>query len=123
MEYFMKNWEHTPMEVAAWALDNRKWAPEDLFEDGTDHVLLIEFMDKCQEDWIYQGQVVDAKVIMPILNATWKRCFLVGESIKKHRFFSGKERYSHIRVTYKGRFHIFPPSKVRYTTHSTSTQI
>ena len=83
----------TPEQVAAWFPDDRKWPMEDLYEDGSDHFLIVYFMDYCPEEWKYCGSEISPRVFMNILNTTWKRCFILGEQLK-----------SHIRVTFKGKF-------------------
>ena len=78
----------TPEQVAAWFPDERKWKLKDLYEDGSDHLLMVFFMDDCPKEW---NKVVTPLNILSTLNRTWKRCFFIGEINK-----------AHIRVTFRG---------------------
>jgi hypothetical protein len=103
MEYFKENWNAKSEQMVAWFPDDRKWAPEDKFNDDSGHFLLIRFMNKCRENWSYHGRVIDEEIIMDILNSTWKRCFLVETpSLLDHLF--GYQSY--IRVTFEGMYQL-----------------
>jgi hypothetical protein len=99
----MKTQKATPEQVVAWFPDDRKWAPEDKFKNDSGHFLLIQFMDECSENWTYDGRAIDKRIVMDILNSTWKQCFLVEELSLIDRLFGSK---SHIRVTFDGMYSV-----------------
>lgn len=83
----------TPEQVAAWFPNDRKWPTEDVYVDGSDNILIVYLMDDCPDEWKYHGNKIRHRIIMDILNSTWKRCFVLGE-----------QAISHIRVTSQGKF-------------------
>ena len=78
-----------PEEVAEWFPEHRRW---DVKEMAVDHLLVVYLMNDCRNDWKYNEDVITHKLLMEILNNTWK-----------HYFILGPQEDAHIRVQFQGR--------------------
>ena len=63
---------------------------------AVDHLLVVCVMNICPNDWKYNEDVITHKLLMEILNETWRGYFVLGP-----------QEAAHIRVQFQGKNPLF----------------